>query len=760
MNDAPDTPLTEREEALFHGALQLPPDRRAEYLKLACGGDQPLRERVAALLEAHEQSGGFLKEKAAAVQQKTMVISAPVTEKAGDRIGRYKLLQTIGEGGCGIVYMAEQEDPVRRRVALKVIKLGMDTKSVVARFEAERQALAMMDHPNIAKVLDAGGTETGRPFFVMELVRGIKITDYCDQNKLSTHERLNLFTQVCNAIQHAHQKGIIHRDIKPSNILVTLHDGVPVPKVIDFGIAKATQGRLTDQTLFTAFEQFIGTPAYMSPEQAEMSGLDIDTRCDVYALGVLLYELLTGRTPFDAKELIQSGLDEMRRTIREKEPERPSTRLSTMLAADLTDVAQRRHSDAPKLIHLLHGDLDWIVMKALEKDRTRRYETANGLAMDIQRHLCDEAVLARPPSNFYRLQKFARRNQTVFVAGAVVAAALIAGFAISTVLFLKEREARKRATEAERIQAALRTDAEQGRELAKKELDLAQLRPKYQAISELIASQHLDRAEKVFKEIPDRAESIPFYEVFGIFEMRWGQWDKALSNYSKVVQYAPSNFQGYIGIGDVYANWEDWPGARTNLARAIQVAPSEHEAYYELGALLVHTGDLEGYQRLRDQVLRQFGGTSDPNIADRTAKEFLILPPPAADLLTLSNLAEIAVAAGPKSDSWPFFQFTKGLTEYRLGHFASAVDWTRAALKAERNVPFRNAGVYAVLAMAEHQLNQVDEARAALAKAREIAKNDVPQFGSHNLGPDWNDVIIARVLLREAQGMIEIKEQN
>jgi serine/threonine protein kinase len=361
----------------------------------------------------------------------TLVVSLPPTEKPGSMIGRYKIREQVGEGGCGIVYVAEQSEPVRRRVALKVIKLGMDTKQVIARFEAERQALAMMDHPNIAKVLDAGATDTGRPYFVMELVRGIRITDYCDQNHLDIHQRLELFMQVCHAVQHAHQKGIIHRDLKPSNILVTLHDGAAVPKVIDFGIAKATEGRLTTLTVYTELNQFIGTPAYMSPEQAEMSGLDIDTRSDIYSLGVLLYELLTGKTPFDAQELLKSGLDAMRRTIREQEPARPSTRLSTMVDADLMAVAKRHGAEPPRLIHLIRGDLDWIVMKCLEKDRTRRYETANGLAMDLQHYGSDEPIVARPPSKLYRFRKMARRNKLAFAAASAVALALVLGAVVS-----------------------------------------------------------------------------------------------------------------------------------------------------------------------------------------------------------------------------------------------------------------------------------------------------------------------------------------
>ena len=373
-------------------------------------------------------------------------------ESPGAVVGRYKLLQSIGEGGFGSVFMAEQSHPVRRTVALKVIKLGMDTKQVVARFEAERQALALMDHPNIAKVLDAGSTDAGRPYFVMELVKGVPITEYCDKNSLSTAERLELFVQVCHAVQHAHQKGVIHRDIKPSNVLVTMADGKPIPKVIDFGIAKATNQRLTEQTLFTEYRQLIGTPEYMSPEQAEMSGIDIDTRSDVYSLGVLLYELLTGTTPFAGSELRFKAYAEIQRIIREVEPPRPSTRLSTLAGEKLGTVAARRRTDAGRLSRAMRGELDWVVMKCLEKDRTRRYDTANGLAADVRRHLSGEPVLARPSSAAYRVSKFARKHRAAAASAAAVAAALVVGTAAASFGLVRAR-ASERAVAQERNNA-------------------------------------------------------------------------------------------------------------------------------------------------------------------------------------------------------------------------------------------------------------------------------------------------------------------
>lgn len=430
-----------RLEAIFDAALQKSASgERAAYLEGACGPDADLRGRVETLLKAHDAAGGFL--------QATVDGGQP-NEGPGTIIGRYKLLQQIGEGGFGAVYMAEQLEPVRRKVALKIIKLGMDTKQVVARFESERQALALMDHPNVARVFDAGAADSGRPYFVMELVRGIAITEYADTNNLSLRERLRLFVTACQAVQHAHQKGIIHRDIKPSNVMVTLHDGHPVPKVIDFGIAKAVSQRLTEKTVFTEFRQIVGTPQYMSPEQAEMSGLDVDTRCDIYSLGVLLYELLTSTTPLEAEWLRTAGYAEMQRIIREEDPPPPSLRVST-LHEQLETVARNRRIEPRVLSRLFRGDLDWIVMKALEKDRTRRYSTAGDLAADVERYLRDEPVEASPPSVAYKLRKFARRNRTGVMAALFAATALFVGLALATVGFVRARD------EANRAQAIAR----------------------------------------------------------------------------------------------------------------------------------------------------------------------------------------------------------------------------------------------------------------------------------------------------------------
>jgi WD40 repeat protein/serine/threonine protein kinase len=452
-----------REEWIIREAQKRSPAEREAFLDGACAGDLGLRRRLEELLAAQAQPDPLLATRSAVARAtaKLEFTDDRSDEAVGQTLGRYKLLEKVGEGGCGVVYVADQTKPVRRRVALKVIKLGMDTKQVVARFEAERQALAMMDHPNIAKVLDAGATDTGRPYFVMELVRGIRITDYCDQASLSTRDRLELFIKVCQAIQHAHQKGIIHRDIKPSNILVTLHDGVPVPKVIDFGIAKATEGRLTDATVYTQLHQFMGTPAYMSPEQAEMSGLDIDTRSDIYSLGVLLYELLAGSTPFDSTELMASGIDQMCKTIREKDPARPSVKLAMLKGEELTTTARRRSVEASRLASLLRGDLDWIVMKCLEKDRSRRYDTANGLAMDINRYLNIEPILARPPSKLYEFQKSVRRHKVGFAATVAIILILAAGIAVTTWQFVEKNRAYNLAVMAEKQQALERRRAEQ-----------------------------------------------------------------------------------------------------------------------------------------------------------------------------------------------------------------------------------------------------------------------------------------------------------
>ncbi len=476
----------DRLESLFAAALQEPPAERAGYLDQACADDPALRERVEDLLRAQGAAGSFLEPPAPPPLD--TVDEVPVAERPGAVIGPYRLMEEIGEGGMGLVFVAEQQRPVRRKVALKVIKPGMDTRQVVARFEAERQALALMDHPNIAHVFDGGTTRSGRPYFVMELVKGVPITRYCDDHHLSVRQRLELFLDVCAAVQHAHQKGVIHRDLKPSNVMVTSHDGTPVVKVIDFGVAKAVGQQLTDKTLYTQLSQMIGTPLYMSPEQAGQSGLDVDTRTDVYALGVLLYELLTGMTPFDGERLRQAGFDEMRRILREEEPARPSTRISTLGLAANT-VSANRQSEPRKLSRLVRGELDWVVMRALEKDRTRRYESASAFAQDVGRYLHDEPVQACPPSLGYRLRKVVRRHKGPVLAAALLLFVLVAGIVGTTWGML-------RATDAE---ADARQEAGQ-KEIALREKDgafqVAQASARDAQEQLLVALRNQARAER------------------------------------------------------------------------------------------------------------------------------------------------------------------------------------------------------------------------------------------------------------------------
>ncbi len=730
------------EQSLFLAALEFSrADERDRFLDEACGNNAPLRANLAKLLAAHDRTdrlfspavSSFVTEAIDALATTARAGDEAVgTEKKGARVGRYRILQPLGEGGCGMVYLAEQEEPVRRQVALKILKLGMDTQSVIARFEAERQALALMDHPNIAKVLDAGATDNGRPYFVMELVRGVRITTYCEEHHLDTRQRLKLFIQVCHAIQHAHQKGVVHRDIKPSNILVTVNNDVAMPKVIDFGIAKATEGKLIDNPAFTLMGQFIGTPAYMSPEQAEMIGLDVDTRSDIYSLGVLLYELLTGRTPFDQTELVRSGFDEMRRMLREDEPQQPSTMLTSLGNADLTTTAARRCAEPPKLIKAIKGDLDWIVMKALEKDRARRYETANALAMDIQRHLDLEPVLARPPSRLYRFRKLVRRNKVVFASGTVVLLTLLIGLVVSTRLFLREREALH-------VQGRLRQEAEQARANEMLLRQKAEAREKVTEAGVLASHRRMQEADDLLEQVPAELfspsmEATTVFRELGSWNTVQGRWRQAADRFSVLVQ----------------VNQVDKMD-RTDRATSdlLLAAP-----------LLIEAKKFTEYDRMRRMQVQRLTGTSNLVAAEQLLKTSLLTPADADLMARLDPYAALLQeslrstnrAINDASFYAAWRTFALALYDYRRGDFTSAATQLETCSRFPRQAPSCVALTHILAGMTWIQLGEPACADNRLEIGRKevtdhFAKKLELSDSKSGLLAGW---LTARILLREA----------
>ncbi len=720
--------------AVFTAALVLgTAAERARYLDDACQGKPELRQRVEALLLAHEQADHFLETNGPEPDA--------LQEGPGTVIGRYKLLEEIGEGAFGRVFMAEQTEPVSRKVALKIIKAGMDTREVIARFEAERQALALMDHPNIAKVLDAGATETGRPYFVMELVRGVPITGYCEQERLSTTDRLRLFVKVCHAVQHAHQKGIIHRDLKPTNILVTLIDGEAVPKVIDFGVAKALGQKLTEKTLFTAFQQMVGTPAYMSPEQATLSGVDVDTRSDIYSLGVLLYELLTGVTPFDQETLRKAALDEISRLIRETEPPKPSTRLHALVAADVRRLHSKRGTQTPEFegevrassrrllqiketIRLIRGDLDWIVMKCLEKDRARRYETANSLADDIERHLNLEPVNAAAPSALYRAGKLIRRNRLVVAAVAAVFLVLALGIGATSWLYWQQREALREQTRL-RIEAEKARAAETSARVAETAARAAEINARVAASeAHAVATDARAAENKARAEVQARLDIARARNL--INENKFSEAEELL-NQVEPVYLAGDAVAREVRLTLVWrslvkGDWEETykrellvvRDAGTNWNTPIA---GDHGAYI---TVLVHTGRTAEYDRFRRYLFQRFATRDDPLLSEYLCNIAMHGP---ADEEIRQGIARhydvtkhrVRIFEGNNQVGESAHLTAMAMTEYRLGDFQLAAQHADRALSLPFNYAFYIPGTVAVRALALHQLKEDADARLTLA---------------------------------------------
>jgi hypothetical protein len=772
-----------QEKQIFLSALDYESQaERDAYLAQACGDDAALRRAIEALLAAHERGTNVLDHPleapvelrrqldGAATLLTGEVASEPATDRTGEQVGRYRLLEKIGEGGFGQVYVAQQDQPVRRRVAVKVLKRGMDSNEILGRFEAERQALALMEHPNIARVFDAGSTSSGQPFFAMELVRGVPITEFCEQQRLDVRQRLELFIDVCQAVQHAHQKGVIHRDLKPSNVLVTLHDARPVAKVIDFGVAKAIGDPLTDKTVYTRFMQMIGTPMYMSPEQAEMNSLDIDTRCDVFSLGMLLYELLTGTTPYDGQRLNTVSYDELRRIIREEELPRPSLRVSTLAQRESTASAARLGS--PMQLRLaLRGDLDWIVMKAVEKDRTRRYDSAGDLARDLYRYLANEPIEARPPSNWYRFSKFARRHRGPLVAGVLVLAALLLGTGVS-------------------VWQATRAMAERD----EKEL----------------AREDAVRARREVEEFADRLKDANTLLASGRAHADAGRWKEAAAEFDRAVQLQPTYYHVWLERGTFYIRLGLWNEAAADYAEALELAaPVSGAEWWGGPQLMLFAGDVAGYhvacRRMwnesaqdREQpstwaVRSCLFGSQDfiapqeiATIVERMARraqqtsnaKFPLAEP------ARPSTADVATAAGEPAPAGerkrnrsrrPVINFSgidtrtalashprgvafylEGLAHYRSGDYVRAVDELRSATTADPKWAGKAIG-HPALAMAYLRSGRPEEARKSLATANRIIEDWQKSMLEGSLGSTpvpWFDFIECLLLHREATRLI------
>jgi eukaryotic-like serine/threonine-protein kinase len=713
------------EIALFEAASGITdPEERAAFLSKTCGSDDGLRERLERLLVSQERAADFfsmpLVKMPASVARIAMlegvegnVEHAATLAGTGAYIGRYKLGQRLGEGGWGVVYRAQQLEPVKREVALKVIRLGMDTESVIARFEVERQALAMMEHPNIARVLDAGTTSSGRPFFVMELVDGEKITDFCQANALPVRERLELFVKVCQAIQHAHQKGVIHRDVKPSNVLVVRNDeGAPVPKVIDFGIAKATGRAAEGCPTATARDQLLGTPCYMSPEQAA-GGMDVDTRSDIYSLGALLYELLCDNPPFDPQRLRDAGSEETRRILREEEPPPPT---------------KERWSKEP-------GDLDWIVMKSMAKERERRYDTANGLAVDVMRHLRDEPVMARPPSRTYQLVKTIRRNKVLFSGAGVALLGLLAGLTVSTRMFFLERASREEQSRLRKVaEVALGNEADLR--------EAAEIRGYVSQAAVMIGYGNVEGAARLLEEVPveqapSSLEAADSFRKVAEWHLAAGRKDQATRLYS--------SFARAISMVD--------DSDSDNVSRNLLPA----------AAMLCFSGDEAGYNRLREFTLNRFAQTVHPVVAEQMLKICLLMP---ADKRTLKKLEPLvgivknallvengAVVSNQHLAAWSHFALA--LADFRNGRDVGASTWASRCIASPLENPARIASARIVLAMIEQRAGRSGNATAFLGMDSGMIDERtgaVLSPGGNNDG-FWYDWINAQILLREARAM-------